>query len=99
VLSIELYTAIASFQSQSNPDPHNEFELSAHENALEPPVSLYESIIPTTDPYVPATIINVPITITNTLQTTMAIHRFDLAPSSESLPFAQLSYNHIAPMG
>jgi hypothetical protein len=53
-------------------------------------------MIPTTDPYVPATIINVPITITNTLQTTMATHRFDLPPS---LPLAQLSYSHMAPIG
>jgi hypothetical protein len=49
-------------------------------------------IIPTTEPYVPETIRNVPAIITNPLQKTIKYHRI-----SRVLP--QLSYSHIQPIG
>lgn len=48
-----------------------ELELSAQDQALEPPSTLYESMIPLIDPYVPATMRKVPDTMTKTLHPTM----------------------------
>lgn len=53
-------------------------------------------MIPTTEPYVPATMRNVPKTIRVTLQTDPSIQ--DLVFFCP-LPFPQLSCNHIAPIG
>lgn len=49
----------------------------------------------TTDPYVPAIIMKVPITTTKTLQQTIAIHLGDRL----IFPLPQLSYSHMQPMG
>ena len=70
-----------------------ELELSAQVQAAVPPSALYESMIPTIDPYVPPIIKKVPLTITNTLHATMAFH------FQSRLVLFQLSYSHIHPMG
>lgn len=54
---------------------HTEFELSAQDQAEDPPDSLYESMMLTTDPYVPPIIKKVPETITKTLHVTIRYHR------------------------
>lgn len=72
---IPVYQSIYStFIPTLNPKFHTELELSAQEKAAEPPLELYVSIIPTTDPYVPATIRKVPDTITNILKPAMKYH-------------------------
>lgn len=52
-------------------------------------------MIPTRDPYVPAIIMNVPETITNTDQPTIRRQRV----VGFALPSLQLSYSHMQPMG
>lgn len=69
--------------------------MSAQDQTPDPPLVLKESIIPTTDPYVPATIKNVPQTTTKTFQHTPRVHLCDRC----SLPLFQLSYNHMQPLG
>lgn len=71
-----------------HPDP----ELSAQVQAPEPPDSLYESIIPTMEPYVPAIIKKVPARTTNELQATPNFH------VAVRCSF-QLSYSHMQPIG
>lgn len=71
-----------------------EFELSPQENAADPPDSAYALMIPSTDPYVPATVRKLPISITNILQQTFGNQYFELL-----LPFDQLSYSHMHPIG
>lgn len=73
---------------------HVEPELSAQEKAADPPDWSYDSLIPTTQAYVPATVKKVPMRITNTLQQTIGSQNFELF-----LPLCQLSYSHIPPIG
>lgn len=68
-------------------DRYVEPELSAHDQAAVPPTARYESIMPTSEPYVPATIRKLPAKMTNTLQQTISRH-----PSvGLTLPRLQLS--------
>lgn len=70
-------------------------ELSAQDHALDPPLTLYDSIISATVPYVPAIIKNVPDRTTHTLQRTINRH-FSVGCC---LPALQLSYSHMQPIG
>ena len=56
------------------PPAQTELLLSAQDHADEPPSSLYESMIPITDPYVPPIIKKVPMTITKMAQKTPNFH-------------------------
>ena len=68
--------------------------LSAQLQAADPSSEAKVLIKPTTEPYVPATIKKVPIKITSTHHTTMAVQR------AEPLLYAcQLSYSHMIPSG
>ena len=85
--------------SSQNKNPHKkaqtEFELSAQDQAADPPDSLYALIIATTDPYVPATVKNHPHSTMKTLQHTINIHR----AVGLAFPEVQLSYSHMQPIG
>ena len=74
-----------------------EFELSLHVHTAECPDDLNMSIMVTIEPYVPATIRNVPETTTKLLKPTIAIHLSERSCCVWRLP--QLSYNHMQPMG
>lgn len=75
-------------------ESHVEFELSAQEKADEPPEASYESMIPITVPYVPATVTKDPKIITNTLRQTMGHQVLVFL-----WPVDQLSYSHMQPYG
>lgn len=79
------------------PFAHTEFELSAQDQASAPPLSLYEAIISTIAPYVPATMMKHPKAITKIAHP--AFHHHVLVLLEGTSLSAQLSYSHIPPVG
>lgn len=69
--------------------------MSAHDQAAEPPDTLYEAIMSTTEAYVPAMVRKVPKTMIVTLQSTPT----DQEIERSCFPRFQLSWSHMHPIG